>query len=676
VVIKKDITFTGIGISFGKKIDSDVTTGTGRKLIIKSGVTSTTSTGDITIGDEVGGGSIIDSVDMTGKDIDIHSVFTAKSQLYTPSGRATIDGDYEATDGSFKISGNTSLGGSAAVTTDGTQSGGVNNDITFTGTINGNHTLNLQAQGPTEVKVGGAVGGTAPLGGFIAAAKTIDVVSVKTKKAGAETGVISLKVDPATTSEDFDDDKGQTAQAVTPTGTIKLHGGLESAGGDIVLGVTGTRDEDKVLTFPSITIEPPSAGTATISGRNVTMGKNEKLVVNGSVKIVATDEAKLSDITASDSIEVTAPTITIQQRKDGTVFDSLGNTLLHDLNTDFVARNSIKFDGDVQVEGTIDQTHRVLFATVGGDVDVNASGTSVLFLGDEPPFSINLGGVASAAFIDLRASGSSVTNPAAALAGAAPQESRQPEVENAVASSQAIELRNLGIFARDMDRSSLIGFLEGIILYNDVPGRIASGDQLPREQYQVTKNRLSYDGARRVLDLYYSTYFQTDEYGRPIMKNGKRVENITAMNKAIEDAIAAYRAKTGQKTGSIDPVAFREYVETTPSQGEALKHMNKLRNLFNEILPVGQTGSRKGLGLTPVEAAISRKVLVESLGVQGMEPEKLEASILANTGRTGAARPAMNPAAKPAGNSTAKPAIPPANRPEPKPTLSPIPKPE
>jgi len=400
-------------------------------------------------------------------------------------------------------------------------------------------------------------------------------------------------------------------------------------------------------------------------------------------------EVKLSDITASNSITVNAPTITIQQRKDGTVFDSLGNTLLHDSNTDFVARNAIRFNGNAQVEPppagvTIDAAHRVLFATVGGDVSGNPNGTSVLFLGDTPAFSINLGGVANADFVDLRATGSSVTNPAAALAGAAPQESRQPEIESTVASSQAAELRNLGIFARDLDRASLIGFLEGIVMYNDVPGRIASGEQLPREQYQVTKNRLSQDGAKRVLDLYYSTYFQTDEYGRPITKNGKRVENITAMNKAIEEAISAYRGKTGQKTGSIDPVAFREYVETTPSQGEALKHMNKLRNLFNEILPVGQTSSRKGLGLTPVEAAISRKVLVESLGVQGMEPEKLEAAIVANTGRTGAARPTVNPvarpqanpAAKPAVSPTAKPVVPPANRPEPKPTLSPIPRPE
>jgi hypothetical protein len=369
------------------------------------------------------------------------------------------------------------------------------------------------------------------------------------------------------------------------------------------------------------------------------------------------------------------------------VIASDGVTLLHDVNTDIVAKNSINFSGNVQVQApppgvTISAANRVLFGTAGNDVTGAPGGTSVRSL-NPALFNIIQNGTSNV-LIDLRADGPSVTNPAAALAGAAPQESRQPEVENAVASSQALELRNLGIFARDMDRASLIGFLEGIVLYNDVPGGIASGETLPRESYQVTKNRLSYDGARHVLDLYYSTYFQTDEYGRPVMKNGKRVENITAMNKAIEDAITAYRAKTGQKTGSIDPVAFREYVETTASQGEALKHMNKLRNLFNEILPVGQTSSRKGLGLTPVEAAISRKVLVESLGVQGMEPEKLEAAIVANTGRTGAARPAVspaarpqaNPAAKPAVTPTARPVVPPANRPEPRPTLSPIPRPE
>ena len=145
------------------------------------------------------------------------------------------------------------------------------------------------------------------------------------------------------------------------------------------------------------------------------------------------------------------------------------------------------------------------------------------------------------------------------------------------------------------------------------------------------------------------------------------------MKKAIEDAITAYRGKTGQKTGSIDPVAFREYVETTPSQSEALKHMNKLRNLFNEILPVGQSSSNKGLGLTPREAAISRKVLVESLGVQGMEPEKLEAAILANTGRVAPVQPVPKPT--PRVNPAAQPVNQPKAADQPKPTVTPAPKP-
>jgi hypothetical protein len=384
-----------------------------------------------------------------------------------------------------------------------------------------------------------------------------------------------------------------------------------------------------------------------------TMTPNEKLVVLGSVSIDA-DTATIGDITAIGDINVKANHVTILNRGPGDTasFDQNSDPsgqVQADQGVDFVSGSAINFDSpDISLADAAGPKPR--FATSDGAniSGLNSEGFLNQFFDAAVTFdllsniaSTDIGGITvpPGAFFDLRASGTTTTNPAATLAGAAPQESRQPEIENSVASSQAQELRNLGIFARDLDRASLIAFLEGIVLYNDVPGKIASGASVPREQYQVTKNRLSSDGTKRVLDLYYSTYFQTDEYGRPVLKNGKRVENITAMRKAIEEAVTAYRAKTGQKTGSIDPVAFREYVESNASQGEALKHMNKLRNLFNEILPVGDLASRRGLGLTPVEAAISRKVLVESLGVEGIEPEKLEAAILANPRRAAAARP-------------------------------------
>jgi hypothetical protein len=166
---------------------------------------------------------------------------------------------------------------------------------------------------------------------------------------------------------------------------------------------------------------------------------------------------------------MTAP-ILVRQRADGTVLDSRAPRCC-DVNTDFVADNAIKFHGSSSVEGRWTRIP-LIFATEGNDVTGVPSGASVLAITDGN-FSIRLGGNANGEFIDLRAQGLSVTNPAAALAGAAPQETREPEVENGVASSQAVELRNLGIFARDMDRASLVGFLEGIVLYNDVPGRIA-----------------------------------------------------------------------------------------------------------------------------------------------------------------------------------------------------------
>jgi len=199
---------------------------------------------------------------------------------------------------------------------------------------------------------------------------------VKTKKTGADddhAGLISLKVVANTTTENLQDSNG-AATAFLPVGTINLTGGLQSSGGDIVLG--GGRADDEVIATPSIIIEPPSKGTATISGRNVTMAHNEKMVVNGSVSIVGTDTVTLNDITADNSISVTAPNIVIQQRQAGTVFASNGDQLLHDVNTDFVARNAIDFNGNVTVDGAI-TANRVLFATVGGQVSGAPSGTSV-----------------------------------------------------------------------------------------------------------------------------------------------------------------------------------------------------------------------------------------------------------------------------------------------------------
>src|SRR5207245_2498867 len=209
---------TGGNMSFGKTINSD--SGENRSLTVSS-------TGDISITGAVGGTNAISVAALTGKNVDIHSVHSTRAQTYTATTLATINGNYVADNGAFKITGNTSLGGGATVNTTGTGITGEDNDITFTGTINGNHTLNLAASGKADVVVSKANGGTRALGGLSVGAQTIDLVSVNTKKTGVDsdhTGVISLKVEPATTPDTTatNDDKGKPATSFKPTGTIKI----------------------------------------------------------------------------------------------------------------------------------------------------------------------------------------------------------------------------------------------------------------------------------------------------------------------------------------------------------------------------------------------------------------------------------------------------------------------
>src|SRR6266702_148503 len=159
---------------------------------------------------------------------------------------------------------------------------------------------------------------------------------------------------------------------------------------------------------------------------------------------------------------------------------------------------------------------------------------------------------------------------------------------------------------------------------------------------------MSADAAQRVLDLYYIAYYKTNENGQVQYKDGKPIDNTSEIKRAIEGALKNYRAKTGRATGSIDPRGFREYVESTSSQPErdALKYMNRLRNLFNEILPKDPS-SRKGIGLTPVEARISRSVLLGSLQVREAQPKELEEAILTETSRPVLLRPQAVPTVRP-----------------------------
>jgi hypothetical protein len=150
------------------------------------------------------------------------------------------------------------------------------------------------------------------------------------------------------------------------------------------------------------------------------------------------------------------------------------------------------------------------------------------------------------------------------------------------------------------------------------------------EDYRVTKNRLSFDGVKQVLDAYYQLFFEAelDENNRPKL-NDKGKPALKAKSEEMAKAInaAATRYKKAKEVRAVDPLDFRKYVENTAEEAEALKFMNGLRDLFEMILPTDPK-STKGIGVTPVEAALSRTVILRSLDLQSITAKELEAAIL------------------------------------------------
>jgi hypothetical protein len=75
-------------------------------------------------------------------------------------------------------------------------------------------------------------------------------------------------------------------------------------------------------------------------------------------------------------------------------------------------------------------------------------------------------------------------------------------------------------------------------------------------------------------------------------------------------------------------------VQDHESLSEARMYMDRLRELMNMILGIGEGNSRMGVGLSVNEAAYSRKVILSRLGVRtGINLDVLEAAILAQPRR-------------------------------------------
>lgn len=336
------------------------------------------------------------------------------------------------------------------------------------------------------------------------------------------------------------------------------------------------------------------------------MGRNEKLTVGGNVTINA-GSAILGDITALGNITVNAPTIMLNTRLPGTILGP-DNTVASDAGLDFVSGGEFAFSSVPTLIGS----RSVSFATPDGTGDANGNLVTFLFqaFGEVLPSFLNAGTAPNIVTLDLRSQGPTNTNVSDALAGAIPRETRFNDVGDnpTVGQAQIEDLRQLGIIPRTLDLPELLQLLVGWGLYNDYPSGGVGG-----QGYTTAVNRLPGDEVTALLRDYDALFNRdlVDENGNPVLDEDGKVRRVSRASEIQEELYQSVRRflTANPGTTSIDPVRFREYLDTTESESLSRGYVEELYGFLRRL---------ELIGLTQRELALSKNVLLAPVRPRGI----------------------------------------------------------
>lgn len=490
------------------------------------------------------------------------------------------------------------------------------------------------------------VGMVRPLQSFFVSGKNVTVLDAATM--GGNITLLPL----ATLREDNEDPDGtesevpgaSSGQNLLPDGVLTIQGNLTSTAGGIIrlvndgAGVNGHRfdtdpdDPDNTLTlgissvativFGDVNLASGSAGGSfTIdSSGDVTFGDFEKVAVFGSLTILSPGTVRLTDMSAIGNIIINGPSggllpiIQFVRRPGAFLFDAhFDNDTDPDKGPSITAGGSIELhgrDGTVVADGTGDNFQNPTFgATDIGNVTGQGSFLRVdLAGGEQIPDADRLGfGDRPNRFaLVTSATGAGNFDLAASLAGALPRENPiEVGQETTIGRAQREVLESMKIYTRDLTAEELQDFLSGRAFYNDTE-RSLSPDASDTD-FDVTINRLYPPMVTRLVGPYLRVFYKpkvdpdTGEETLTIDSNGGKRSN-GEIRKTIADAITRFMGDATE--GTPDPIAFREYLETTPEESQALFLVDNLGQFLTEL---------ELLGLGPAEEAKAREAVFEPI---------------------------------------------------------------
>jgi fibronectin-binding autotransporter adhesin len=349
-----------------------------------------------------------------------------------------------------------------------------------------------------------------------------------------------------------------------------------------------------------------------INATNFEMSKGEKLTAFGDITINAT-EALLRDINSIGSIVVNAPTIRLAGRQRASLVSSGASIPELDIGLDFVGAKGVTFNGAASIENLDGGTEVTFGSNSLADVPPISGGTAISLVFD--------GGISAATFqraggngdlllaLDLRADGRTTTNVATAIAGATPKEADiGPAQSVGISASLKDQLKEVGIYVKELSLDQQLDFLTGRAIYNDVPSNTASPSG---SDYQITPNRLAVDRVRDVLEAHRAI--------KQVAMTGAAEDALWTDRAAeiIASAATACATALNKDVTELTGAELAEFVQSNPDHAQARDLLVALKDFMTKI---------DALGLSPGEASVPKETILSILAGRDLTPEQVSAA--------------------------------------------------
>ncbi len=579
----------------------------------------------------------------------------ALASLAITGGPATLNGGTITTTGAQAYSGAVTLTNDTTLTSQG-------DGITFGSTVDGEQNLTLDTAGATSFD--GAVGSMNPLLTLLAtdgSGVILNGADVTTH--GLQTYGGSLDINGAdggkTTLQALNDRSNLDGSLIfkqnvtVNSGSLLVQGRRILAEANSNMTVAGAGDLDleasdvlilRGTSYGSgsgkLTLNDPGDGAtpdpvqrATIlltnaktllHGGNFDMGYLQNLYSLGALTIsVPGGNAKLSDIAASNSLTVTAATITLRARAADSARGGKNGTGGTDDGLNFVANNSINFgQSPISYDNSHVTNDVANFVTTTGNVTVNrdqANGVSLfqdpslpVFFAQNNPNNFNDADFDSFLLPFQPISGGTQTiDTAAALSGALPdQKPLDVATDITISASQLEELLKLGIHPRKAQRQERLSLASKRALFAQLVDGLDKDNygmlqpikggisRLVPSDYVVVVDRMSEHEVQAILTAFEQLY-------------GKNKEKAPPIGEAFNSAFTDYTAEKQ----TADPAGFAPYIASKPGKYPDIdKAVRGFDNLFGYI---------ESLGLTEKEQAKAKEHIASDLQVAGVSPEDM-----------------------------------------------------